>query len=199
MGNPTVTAKVVAKKGCKIRSERSLKSPCVALLAPGTLLSIEGCLDDARVATISPVAGFASLKTLRIVDDASPEDLIRSAWRHFHPLRSDDELAKTLDAEAVRCLRAHGTEPAGTGEYNALEPPGGRGRFDCRACRFPLYHASRKFADQGWIAFDRCFFTGDVAHVGLAAGNMDSIEVHCSNCRSHLGHVFTDGVSGERH
>ena len=73
MGNPTVTAKVVAKKGCKIRSERSLKSPCVALLAPGTLLSIEGCLDDARVATISPVAGFASLKTLRIVDDASPE------------------------------------------------------------------------------------------------------------------------------
>ena len=67
MGNPTVTAKVVAKKGCKIRSERSLKSTCVALLAPGTLLSIEGCLDDARVATISPVAGFASLKTLRIV------------------------------------------------------------------------------------------------------------------------------------
>ena len=55
MGNPTVTAKVVAKKGCKIRSERSLKSTCVALLAPGTLLSIEGCLGDARVATISPV------------------------------------------------------------------------------------------------------------------------------------------------
>ena len=99
----------------------------------------------------------------------------------------------------MRCLRAHGTEPAGTGEYNAFEPPGGRGRFDCRACRFPLYHASRKFSDQGWIAFDRCFFTGDVAHVGLAAGNMDSIEVHCSNCRSHLGHVFTDGASGERH
>ena len=65
--------------------------------------------------------------------------------------------------------------------------------------RRPLYEASRKFEDKGWIAFDKCYFSGKVAHVGLAAGSMDSIEVHCSNCRSHLGHVFTDGVSGERH
>jgi len=62
--------------------------------------------------------------------------------------------------------RQAGTEPAGTGEYNNFYPK--EGHFACGACEAPLYSATSKFKDSGWIAFDKCFHTPDgVCNVGV--------------------------------
>ncbi|KAK3282452.1 hypothetical protein CYMTET_9812 [Cymbomonas tetramitiformis] len=78
-------------------------------------------------------------------------------------------------------LRNKGTERAGTGEYNNFYPKAGH--FACKGCKFPLYSATSKFEDCGWIAFDRCYHNGDVCHVGCE-NEYGQVEMHCNNLNS---------------
>ena len=106
--------------------------------------------------------------------------------------KNNSEWKKELTEEEFQCLRQAGTEAPGTGEYHTFFPK--KGYFACRACEYPLYSVGSKFPDAGWVAFDKCFFTGDAAHI-LLRGKINHAEAACANCGSHLGHVFY----GERH
>merc|ERR1719440_1127339 len=99
--------------------------------------------------------------------------------------------SKLSDEEFV-CLRRAGTERPKQGKFTNFFPK--KGFFKCKACDFPLYGAGSKFQDAAWDAYDKCFFSGDKAHVMLR-GSSDMAEAACANCGSHLGHVFY----GERH
>ena len=109
-----------------------------------------------------------------------------------YPVPSDAELRSKLNASEFHILREAGTERFGAGKYNKVFPK--TGYFACRACESPLYSVGSKFPDAGWVAFDKCFFTGDAAHI-LLRGKINHAEAACANCGSHLGHVFY----GERH
>lgn len=97
---------------------------------------------------------------------------------------------QVLTAEQYRVLREKGTEAPFTGKYvENFE----KGMYECAACGQELFSSDTKFhSDCGWPSFDRSI-QGNVRFVNDYSHGMERIEVVCSNCGGHLGHVFEDG------
>ena len=78
-----------------------------------------------------------------------------------------------------------GTEMPFSGEYNNFK---GNGSFVCKQCDQVLFRSSDKFdSGCGWPSFDD-EISGSVERIPDADGQR--IEIVCSNCKGHLGHVF---------
>ena len=78
-----------------------------------------------------------------------------------------------------------GTEMPFSGEYNNFK---GNGSFVCKQCDQVLFRSSDKFdSGCGWPSFDD-EVSGSVERTPDADGQR--IEIVCSNCKGHLGHVF---------
>jgi methionine-R-sulfoxide reductase len=90
-----------------------------------------------------------------------------------------------LTPEEKRVLIHKGTETPFTGEYNSYI---GKGTYICRQCETPLYRSDDKFnSGCGWPSFDE-EIEGAVKRILDADGRR--VEIVCSNCEGHLGHVF---------
>ena len=103
----------------------------------------------------------------------------------------EDEWSKKLTKEQYYILRQKGTERAFTGKYwnNKKE-----GEYKCAGCGQALFSSNKKYdSGTGWPCF---FDVEDKKYVSFLEDNrygMERIEVICSNCEGHLGHVFEDG------
>ena len=105
--------------------------------------------------------------------------------------KTDEEWRRELTPEQFHILRQKGTERAFTGAYAHTKTPG---VYLCAACGQELFASETKFeSGTGWpsffqpIAQDRVESHEDTSH------GMRRVEVTCSRCDSHLGHVFPDG------
>lgn len=106
--------------------------------------------------------------------------------------KTEAEWKATLTPEQFRILRQKGTERAFTGEYDKHFQPG---TYHCAGCNAPLFTADSKFdSGCGWPAFFECIPGAVSRHEDLSLG-MRRIEITCSKCGGHLGHVF----QGENH
>ncbi|WEL23883.1 peptide-methionine (R)-S-oxide reductase MsrB [Candidatus Nanohalovita haloferacivicina] len=101
----------------------------------------------------------------------------------------EEELKKRLSEEEYRILRESGTEAPGTGEFlNHSEA----GVYRCKACGQKLFQSDDKFDSDRWPSFKDAIMDNIELKKDLSHG-MNRVEVCCSGCGSHLGHVFDDG------
>ncbi len=105
--------------------------------------------------------------------------------------KSDDEWRKLLTPSQYHVLREKGTELPFTGKYYLHSE---KGVYSCAACGQELFASEQKFGSAcGWPSFSAAL---DAKKVELHSDNshgMERVEVICSKCGGHLGHVFDDG------
>lgn len=117
--------------------------------------------------------------------------------------KSSDEWRSMLDDKTFRILRQRGTEGPRSHAYDKFLPK--VGHFSCAGCELPLYSATSKFASScGWPVFNKCYSSELGQHVLGRPDGTGSLEIVCTRCGGHLGHVFYDAESaenpnGERH
>jgi len=101
-----------------------------------------------------------------------------------------DDFKKNLSTEEYRVMRQCGTEAPFTG---ALLHEERDGSFKCKACGNKLFNSGTKFdSGSGWPSFYDAL-PGSVNFKEDSAYGMNRVEVTCTKCGSHLGHVFDDG------
>jgi peptide-methionine (R)-S-oxide reductase len=84
-----------------------------------------------------------------------------------------------------------GTERAFTGEYWDNHESG---EYKCVVCGADLFSSRTKFdSGTGWPSFWEPTSEESVKEKSDYSLFMKRTEVECSNCGSHLGHVFNDG------
>ena len=105
--------------------------------------------------------------------------------------KTDKEWKSLLTANAYQVLRKHGTERAFTGQYHDYK---GNGIYVCAGCGNPLFSSKTKFdSGTGWPSFYQPISKKNVIEHTDKSYGMERIEVQCSKCDGHLGHVFEDG------
>ncbi|UYN98114.1 MAG: peptide-methionine (R)-S-oxide reductase MsrB [Devosia sp.] len=103
---------------------------------------------------------------------------------------SDAEWQAKLDASAYQVLRHEATERPFTSPLNDEKRAG---TFKCAGCGQALFASDTKFdSGTGWPSFWD-FIPGSIGTKEDNSLFMARIEVHCSNCGGHQGHVFDDG------
>jgi len=102
------------------------------------------------------------------------------------------------DAQFNVC-RLGGTERPFTGEYHDSKVPG---VYECVCCGTPLFDSDAKFdSGCGWPSYFQPLNDQVITELDDFSHGMHRIEVRCSNCDAHLGHVFPDGPrpTGQRY
>ena len=99
----------------------------------------------------------------------------------------ENKYFKNLTNEERKILANKGTEAPFSGEYNDHFE---QGFFVCRACNNKLYESKSKFdSGCGWPSFDDEVPGAIVRYEDNSLGRQ-RIEICCSKCDGHLGHVF---------
>ncbi|MGB0647119.1 MAG: peptide-methionine (R)-S-oxide reductase MsrB [Bradymonadia bacterium] len=102
---------------------------------------------------------------------------------------SDQEWRARLTPLQYRILRQKGTEPRG----GPLLDEKRDGVFRCAGCGQALYSSETKYdSGSGWPSFTQSF-KGAIKRVSDYSHGMVRVELVCSHCGGHLGHVFNDG------
>ena len=105
--------------------------------------------------------------------------------------KSDAEWRKELTPEQYSVTREAGTERAFTGPYVNEKAAG---TYNCIACGQPLFRSETKFdSGTGWPSFYAPVEKAAVATKEDVSHGMQRVEVLCSRCDAHLGHLFPDG------
>ena len=104
--------------------------------------------------------------------------------------RSDSEWKRILSSAEYHVLREKGTERAFTGEYDGHFE---EGTYVCAGCGNKIFESEKKYRSGcGWPAFYNAIPESVEEHEDISFG-MKRIEITCSKCDGHLGHVFNDG------
>merc|ERR1712071_743250 len=108
-----------------------------------------------------------------------------------------------LTSEQYRVTQEKGTERAFTGKYYDHHE---KGTYICVCCNLSLFSSETKYeSGSGWPSFYQTLKatnnTDNVEKITDVSHGMVRVEVVCTNCKAHLGHVFQDGPAptGERY
>jgi peptide-methionine (R)-S-oxide reductase len=111
----------------------------------------------------------------------------------FQPefVRTEDDWKKDLSEEQFRVLRLKGTERPFTGKFDKHFQAG---KYICAGCGASLFVSDSKFnSGCGWPSFDAPVEDHNITYIPDHSHGMTRIEIVCTKCGGHLGHVFDDG------
>lgn len=113
--------------------------------------------------------------------------------------KSDAEWKQILTPEQYYILREKGTDRPGDDGYTKHFE---KGTYHCAACDAQLFASDSKYESHcGWPSFDDAL-EGAVSFYKDTSHGMIRIEITCSSCDGHLGHIFDDGpkeTTGKRY
>ena len=105
--------------------------------------------------------------------------------------KTDAEWREQLTPEQYHVTREAGTERAFSGKYWDCKEDG---VYACVCCGTELFDAETKFdSGTGWPSFYQPLKPENVGEKEDNSFWMRRVEVVCSSCDAHLGHVFPDG------
>ena len=105
--------------------------------------------------------------------------------------KTEEEYLTELTPEQFRVARQAGTERAFTGKYWDTKTPG---MYHCVCCGEALFDSDNKYSSGcGWPSFTAPAADPAISTERDSSLGMERVEVTCSNCDAHLGHVFPDG------
>jgi len=111
-------------------------------------------------------------------------------------VKTDEEYRRDLTPEQYQVARKKGTEPAFTGKYWDHHEDG---MYRCVCCGNPLFPSDTKFdSGTGWPSFWAPASPDAVKTEEDTSYGMRRVELLCSQCDAHLGHVFDDGPKPTR-
>ncbi|TXL00868.1 peptide-methionine (R)-S-oxide reductase [Methylococcaceae bacterium HT1] len=97
-----------------------------------------------------------------------------------------------LTPEQFNICRCSATEPPFTGKYADCKDDG---IYHCSCCGQALFDSETKYdSGSGWPSFWNSLSDEVVKEIEDSAHGMRRVEVTCSICDAHLGHVFEDGA-----
>lgn len=106
-------------------------------------------------------------------------------------VKTEQEWKKILTPEQYHILREKGTERPFTGKYWNMHEDG---TYSCAGCGQELFRSDTKFnSGTGWPSFWEVIDPSRVELREDLSYGMRRIEVVCSRCEGHLGHLFDDG------
>ena len=109
---------------------------------------------------------------------------------------SEDEWKDKLTPEQYAVCRCSDTEPPFQNEYWDCHD---EGKYHCVCCDEILFESEHKFdSGTGWPSFFKEATEKIVSEKEDLHHGMKRIEVVCSNCKSHLGHLFDNGPEPTR-
>ena len=108
----------------------------------------------------------------------------------FNVKKTDEEWRGQLSQERFAVLRRAATEAPFSGSLLHVDD---EGVFTCGGCGQRLFTSDQKFdSGCGWPSFDACE-PGSIVEREDNSLWQRRIEILCSRCGGHLGHVFPDG------
>lgn len=113
--------------------------------------------------------------------------------------KSKEEWRAQLTPAQFAVCRQKGTEWAFSGEYYDCKE---KGIYQCVCCGADLFSSETKYeSGTGWPSFWEPLTPESVRLESDTSHGMHRIEVLCSRCDAHLGHVFDDGPAptGQRY
>ena len=106
-------------------------------------------------------------------------------------VKTDEEWREQLSSDVYDMTRGGDTEFAYSGQYWDLEQ---KGLFRCACCPTALFSSDTKFnSGTGWPSFWDPVAPENIVKREDKSFGLSRIEVCCTRCLAHLGHVFDDG------
>ncbi|KAK1169261.1 methionine-R-sulfoxide reductase B3 isoform X1 [Acipenser oxyrinchus oxyrinchus] len=111
--------------------------------------------------------------------------------RAYKVVFSQQELKKRLTPLQYHVTQEKGTESAFKGEFTDKKDAGS---YTCVVCGAPLFQSETKFdSGSGWPSFSDVIKPESVSQTDDFSYGMHRVEIGCSQCGAHLGHLFDDG------
>tara|TARA_B100001123_G_C14340318_1_gene642805 strand:- start:10 stop:408 length:399 start_codon:yes stop_codon:yes gene_type:complete len=105
--------------------------------------------------------------------------------------KPENEWKSLLDEKTFNITRKSGTEAPFTGKYVDEKS---NGVYYCVCCGNELFSSNSKFdSGTGWPSFFEPIDKNNITEKIDFSYNMKRIEIICTKCDAHLGHLFNDG------